>query len=286
MTMAASTTNAAEASPLRWWTAPQLNALAEGLDAPWRQWLDDWGLAPQHGVAVQCVLAHETPGQRTLQWEPIGARADAVAWIAAGPQGGRAAMYRALFGNPGQALELPISGIAGAMAGEVAGAAWCAALHCLAQALMLDGPAGLAPPPPFLWLRWSGAVVASLPLHGNGVHALLDAQTVQAWLGARGGALATNTIARAGSTASLQSVALAMAANVLPVRAELDGCEIALGALQELRVGDVVRLSHALDAPLRMAGPGQEHLGAGWLGQRAGVKAVELMRRPEAAVAA
>lgn len=279
--MAAS--NPAEASPLRWWTAPQLDALASCLDAPWRQWLADWGLAPQGGgVAVQCMQAHEAHDLAALQWELLGARSGAVAWIAVGSQHGPAAMHSALFGMPGQALKQPVEGIAA----EVAGAAWRDAQHRLAQALMLDEPAGVAPPPASLLKPWSGAVVATLSLRGAAVHAMLGAQTVQAWLVAHGGGLATTTAARAKAAGNLEPVAQALAARVLPVRAELDGCEIGLGALQGLRVGDVVRLSHALDAPLRMVGPGREHLGGGWLGQRAGVKAVELMRRPEAAVAA
>jgi flagellar motor switch protein FliM len=70
----------------------------------------------------------------------------------------------------------------------------------------------------------------------------------------------------------------ALAERPLELHVELEGCELDVGALQDLQVGDVVRLAHGLDRPVcvRHAGASLCHA---YIGRRGNRKAVELAGR-------
>lgn len=59
---------------------------------------------------------------------------------------------------------------------------------------------------------------------------------------------------------------------------QLESVELSLGQLQVLTLGDVLLLPHALDRPLRLMTDDGVTLCEGYLGQKRGVKAVELAR--------
>jgi hypothetical protein len=60
------------------------------------------------------------------------------------------------------------------------------------------------------------------------------------------------------------------------VRVHLEGCELALGVLQDLRPGDLLRVRHRVDAPASVHAPQGALLFRGFLAARGGSKAVEL----------
>jgi hypothetical protein len=68
----------------------------------------------------------------------------------------------------------------------------------------------------------------------------------------------------------------ALAAEPLALRVMLDGAELNLGQLQELRLDDVVPLAHLLDAPALVTAADGTPVCHGWLGQSEGHMAVEL----------
>jgi len=72
------------------------------------------------------------------------------------------------------------------------------------------------------------------------------------------------------------NVLQALGAHLMPLHAELAEVELSLGQLQDLAVGDVVRLAHPLDAPLQIKTQTGQTLCAAWLGQQQGHLAVEL----------
>jgi hypothetical protein len=67
------------------------------------------------------------------------------------------------------------------------------------------------------------------------------------------------------------------------VRVHTASFELDLGALTSARVGDVLRTTHALEAPLVVSAPGADGRSAhaicgAYLGKAAGARAVELLR--------
>jgi hypothetical protein len=119
------------------------------------------------------------------------------------------------------------------------------------------------------WNRWNGAVVAQLP--GCGL-LLMQAGVVRAMARGRG--------LRSGETGGQPLVALrdALRAAPMQVQVELVGCELEVGELQALQVGDVVALRHRTDAPAFLCRSGGDVLLSGWLARTRGRKAIELAR--------
>lgn len=68
----------------------------------------------------------------------------------------------------------------------------------------------------------------------------------------------------------------ALADRRVTLRVMLEGAQLNLGQIQALRVGDVVPLSHRLDAPTLVVGSDGRQVCDGWLGQSGGHLAVEL----------
>src|SRR5207253_1329251 len=90
---------------------------------------------------------------------------------------------------------------------------------------------------------WSGDVLVTLPW---GAQMLLEAGLVDALLKRRSDRNpATNRLA----ATPLVPVCDALADTELTLRVELAPCELGLGALQALQVGDVVRLQHGVGQP-------------------------------------
>jgi hypothetical protein len=119
---------------------------------------------------------------------------------------------------------------------------------------------------------WAGAVVANLPL---GMRMLMTATLVDALLKRRGIARSLAPSPRGG----LVAVREALSNTSYAVEVQLDGCEIEIGALQDLQVGDVLRIQHPLDAPASVRSDGGATLFNGFLARSRGRKAVELAPR-------
>jgi len=120
---------------------------------------------------------------------------------------------------------------------------------------------------------WSGALEVALSATLD-MRVLLRGEAVEAWC-------ASNTVPRAASTrapvAPLSTALEALAEHSVALQVQLRGCELEVGCLQELRVGDVVRLPHPLDAPVFFVGPSDTALLGGYLGRVDERKAVELV---------
>jgi len=79
------------------------------------------------------------------------------------------------------------------------------------------------------------------------------------------------------ATAPRQSLGQALDGQLVGLRVLLAGTELNLGQLQDLRLDDVVPLAHALDAPAQLVGTTGSPVCEGWLGQRDGRIAIELV---------
>lgn len=246
---------------LRSWSDLQLSAQALALQRAVQAWQRDWGLAASE---VTCVPAGEDDAAR---WQPLPGAARAW-WrdSGAGDAQLREALQLALFATPSDAAAADRLDAAG-LAAEVAQSAWTDFWNRFA-ALAQGQDAG---DPHQCFQPWSGAVVATLPWCGLTLRLLLAGAEAEALLppAAR--------VARAAPPPA-EPLARAIAPLRCTVRAELAPVELSLGAVHALRVGDVLELSHPLDAPLLARTEGGALLAEAYLGKAAGHRAIELAR--------
>lgn len=248
------------ARPLQAWTGQQLDALAAALGRALADWRAAWGLAGD-APALRCEAATSEAALRS-GWVPL-AEGVAGAWLHV-PADAGARLQRDLFGDAGGALAATVAQECAHDAGQR-----------LAAVLRLPPePAAELQPPPGTGLPWSGAVQAELA-GTPGWSLLLGAAAMRAWCAQRG-LRAQDTPARA-APEPLCSAAEALGARTLPLDVRLAGCELDLGTLQGLQIGDVVRLSHRLDAPARLTDAGGKTLFDGFLVAQKGRKALELV---------
>jgi hypothetical protein len=262
------------AAPLAWWTPQQLDEVAAVVRGAWTSWTQDWVLVspqfPPSGDA-NCSLAHDTLGLAETSWCPLGTRQGAAAWIELRP-GPTDKIRDALFGadSAGVALE-PRDGIALA----VAQSAWSALLDALRETLGVERDDSQISPAPELFKPWSGCVKVARPNAVAAHSLLLNGLCVRRLL-----ALPSLPVSgqRQVSQVPLSPLAEALSASKVLVRAELAGCELDIGDLEDLAVGDVVALAHALDEPLQVAFA-RDRLCAAFMGRQGGFKAIELVRQ-------
>lgn len=239
---------------LRSWSDLQLSALALALQRTLQAWQRDWGL-PAGEVA--CVPAGE---EGTAHWQPLPGAAHAWCRDAALSDAQlREALQVALFASPA-ADRLD----AQSLAAELAQAAWTDfwnRMGALAHGAEAADPYRCFQP-------WSGAVVASLPWCGRTLRLLLAGAEAEALLppAPRAAPQPTEPLLRA--IAPLRCT----------VRAELAPVELSLGAVHALRVGDVLELSHPLEAPLLARSESGALLAEAYLGKAGGHRAIELAR--------
>ncbi len=246
------------ARPLLAWSDRQLAAVGGALETVFHAWRSDWGLAPPSSGAVACEPAE--PGNAAHAWQCLGGTGEGAAWTS--PTGNEASqLASALFGDTPQVTPL---------LAEIGGACWSNALERLRAALRLDAVASAPAAPPARALTpWSGHVVANLPWDAR---LLLEAPLVRALVDAAGAAREP----RAPLAAARVPLERALAAAELKLQVQLEGCELAVGSLQDLQLGDVVRLRHRVDAPATVILSGGAALFSGFLARSRGRKAVEL----------
>jgi hypothetical protein len=165
------------------------------------------------------------------------------------------------------------------IAQSIAARAWTELANSLRETLALD-PAELAGPAADSFKVWSGCVVVSTPgSRRMPRNLLLNAECVRALLASQGRGVAAPA---SWPRMTLTPLAHALVDRKLPIRVELSACELDLGSLQGLRVGDIIPLPHSLDAPLLVSTTQEIPVCAGFLGRQGGFKAIELVREAHA----
>lgn len=250
------------ARPLLWWTHAQLDALALALAGPWAAWLREWHGVSDGAAGVECVLSHEAQGV-AAGWAGLAAAGDAIAWWDARAPGGEP-VRTALFGA---GTTVASTSLAAAMENK----AWEALAVELAMALGLQRQPGDDGPPAADHAPWSGGVVASLSAPAATLRLFLNGACASKVLGA----------ARTADAPAAKLPPVVEGISQLPARAsvELAGCEIDLGDLQAVKVGDILRLPQALDEPMQVK-IGSRPVCAAYLGRRGNSRAVELLHAP------
>jgi hypothetical protein len=253
------------ATPLRWWSAQQLDAVAARLAPLWAAWLSDWRPASVRGEPrVACRLAWELRTDAERQWSGLGKGLNGSAWTRTAEE--RAGnVHEALFGAAGRSSRAPLSR---ALAAEAA-----ADLEGRLRAELGTPTRAVGAPLPLQLRPWSGAVVVSLTVEASVVFELLLDGDLAA---SRVPSVASSPAPTAAAPLpTLVPADAACRAQQVRVDIRLAGCELDLGTLAGIRVGDIIPMTHSLESPLQMVVEGRT-LGSGFLGRHGNVKAIEL----------
>jgi Type III flagellar switch regulator (C-ring) FliN C-term len=261
------------------WSTRQIESLVRRLSTIAEDWRLAWGF--ETGSDLQTLAGDLTvPEAGVGCWALLqeAQHAPAQAWINA-PSGLDLELGRLLFGADGQ------DGIAREVAG-VARSDLMLRLHgFFAGAGASTGLPQRAGQREHLWpvfeaaaqRLWSGALGIELRLDGHRLSLLLGGDLVAMLL-----PLAPPSMS-ADAASDSRPVALreALARQTVDLRVCLNDVELSLGSLGNLHSGDVLRLSHTVDQPLAVLGPSGATVCLGWLGGRAGQRALQLAPRQE-----
>jgi hypothetical protein len=240
---------ATPARPLLAWRGEQLQQIAAAFERACRAWEAAWGLAHTHAVSCRSPAAADME----KHWGGLAGGLQGDAWIHV-PSDLREQVGRELFG---------LAPVVSPIASEVLDACIASLRAHLVEVLHGCAGANLPAPDAQALDAWSGWVC--LQLHA-GAMLLVD--------GCSARALAAPAPTPAAPVAGLLA---ALAGTCLELRVQLQDFELELGTLQDLQLGDVVRLGHALDAPATVTGPGAKALFSGLLVRTGDRKAVELI---------
>lgn len=244
-------------TPLLAWRGKQLAMLAGKIDAVLAAWASDWGIPPALCTAVDCIPAEDAGG---VGWQGLGGAESGAAWVHATEEG-RAQLAGALFRGAPQATPL---------IEEIAQACRSDAVSRLRSLLALPDMGPCAGPAHSALSAWSGSLVVSLPF---GARLLLAADVVRKLVAAAGSAPPAG---RAVASGALQGIPEAIGDRELRIEVSLEGCDIEIGALQDLQLGDVLRLRQGLDKPASVSVADGTPVFSGFLVRSRGRKAIEL----------
>lgn len=282
-------------------------AIATAVADALRRWRADWGLlsANEAHENLRCACLDASEWKRrhdatfaSTPWRLAGADGDKAAlWWAVVPPGlpGRLAtpstmLLAQLFDAHAGIVSAsahdarPIRGIAQ----ELADLALTDCAHALARVFRFEFDASsdealnaMQSVPVACFEVWSGALVLSTPWCGGELRILIDDACASRLLGPRPASPAPN--ARPGR-AALTPVLRGLDSEPIGLDVALNPFELELGMLSALRVGDVVRTTHRLDAPLTASTAGGDVLSEAYLGRCGPARAAELLsiaRAPE-----
>lgn len=258
---------AAYAQPLRWWNAAQTEALAVAVGTECESWRDGWKVATP--AEVRCGVASEAKvgGQ---DWRCLGARGAALAWYRGASS---QAISAAMFGTPGaQDGQAP-----GQIAADLAAEFVQQGKQRIAAVLDLHlESSGVDLSPSEATRAWSGGVHVAIALPAGELELLANGDCVERWLENRG---LLRTTCPPAVRPPLCGVAEALAHRGISLRASLAPCQVDVAQLRDLRPGDVLCLSHAIDAPLSISDARGTFIWPAYLGSAGPFKAVELGAR-------
>jgi hypothetical protein len=241
------------------WSVAELAAAAAVLHGVVRAWAADWGVRLEPAEQSTCGPAKED--DISSKACPLGSSAVGAAW--------RIATCGTALGHRLFSRDVADGSLAAQVVEACERDAWVRIRNALD---LRDDRTDGFPPLANLCRAWAGTARVNLPL---GLCMLLTAPLVNALLKEQGVARAKVSPARD----ALIPVREALANTSYPVQVQLDGCEIDMGALSDLQVGDVLRIRHSLDAPAAVLGPGEVALFQGYLARCRGRRAIELAPR-------
>jgi hypothetical protein len=264
----------ASARSLYWWSSAQLNEMARRLQTTWQVWLRNWAVLPDRDLLeVRCALAWEAePRLAARQWSTLGTVGSACAWFHVAGDSAlvtSSALFGSNFGDRAESANTPI-------ASAVVQQAHSELLEAMRDRFGLELSSSDRAPGANLFRPWSGAVVVSLGPESAGGHLLLlNSEAVNQLM--VGYEQKPANLAQDARLPPPVGVVAALADKAVRVRVGLAPCELDLGALCGLRIGDIIPLPHLLDTALTVS-VGGDPVCTGFLGRQGAARAVELVR--------
>lgn len=297
----------AQIRPLLSWSAAQRAALCSAIDAIAAQWSGDWsvdiasldGGAQVAGTDAADSKWNALPGVLGIGWALQRAsdldRSTVPAQLVKPAPQPSTLLLKAIFGNVGEGGASSSAGAQASrqtMAQDVAQAAWDD--WCARLGTAFGVPDGA---PDFFGDfddPWSGVVVVRMAWCGETLLLAFDGACMSRWIEREGMRAARQPPSMPGE--KLAPLREALASSTVAVAIELSPIDVDLGALASLRVGDVLRTTHALESPLtvrRVTGPISSDrtrieadkalpLCEAFLGRQGHRLAIELVRMPPA----
>lgn len=291
----------ADAAPklreLRVYSAEQRERVSAAISAMLLQWRGAWDWRGEHTEDESLQVAVRDPADLLGgSWNPK--------WMACGPVPFGTSLLRMRWtaGNVDLVTpEIPVEQFAAylwgavddrhlpeptpapeSMAAEMARSMWQDFLRRWVLAAMPQGSAADSSPEIeeriVDWLcpgEFSGALLAQFSVASLQWTVALEAANVEALLAKNGNgkpAIAQKPL----SQAIPVSLEKALRQRMVTFDAYLRPCTISLGALQNLRVGDVIALEHPLDQPSEVFSANRERVAHAWMTQTSGFKSLEL----------
>ena len=282
--------HSSRAVPLHAWSRADKDRVAAHVAQVIRAWRENWlaDAAPQGAAEITVKDLHDSPDEGA-QWHVSAPTAMTWRYVpdvaAAGRMDGESpvvsALQLALFG-PSDRQAMPAA--AAPLSVPVARLAWEDLRNRLA--LLAGGDGALqelalapqaAPASRAEFSRWSGALLLQMRWPSGTLEFHVPHQIATAWLGGPRSRAATPDASRmTGDNVAPVRLAQAISQSTIQLRAMLGEVTLNLGDLLNLQLGDIVPLTHALDAPVQMVNDAGESLCCAWLGQLDGLVAVEL----------
>jgi flagellar motor switch/type III secretory pathway protein FliN len=301
---------------LQWWSVEQQARLAAAVEQALLKWKREWGLGPAEPAQslVTCVMAFDASNVRSfnvMEWKSApfaGATVDArqMWWNLSAPDQSRKTVHAihtapegrgeyelldpvlaALFGAPPEQRLTNYAGDASDMAAQVGRDALASLWRDIGRSLRPEAPLADTTPasddvanpshpvPAEYFHPWSGAVVLKLQWCGREMRLLLGPGNVERCLHDHS-LKPVQEQRREPATAPTWEALLGLAC---AVQVELQPIELSLGDIKALRVGDVIGLTHNLDAPLLLKTACGELLCDAFLGRNGEQRAIELSLR-------
>ncbi|VVE50601.1 hypothetical protein PCO31110_04723 [Pandoraea communis] len=270
--MSATSSNGVQWRALHAWSKHHCSTLESHWRDQLRSFMAQWSAGTLHesDVRVAAVLpeAHEKVHAVIGLYATQDSTSQAWLWAssASGTQSVPRAMAAALFGHPAGALGEGSLGVA------------CDALAALARSLGFDRyETENALPLASLAEPWAGGLSLSFLIGASRWTVALSARSVERLaerLGMTFSASDASTVKRHDAVPLSEALGNAR----VTLRAKLAGPSLTLGALADLREGDIVALPHDLSMPLQIETSTGERVCFGYLGRRADRLAIELTR--------
>ncbi|MFZ6876360.1 FliM/FliN family flagellar motor switch protein [Undibacterium sp. Di27W] len=263
---------------MRWWSALHLDLISGRFDALNAAWDKDW-LASGESKAARAMLASEGSAKtkESASWRVFYQSDKPFFWLQL-PTKHLDHVQEALFADAGSTIGGSKS--KGNIGKSVASCAWEDYLVKLTELLVpantdikIDSPAQ------HLYKAWSGAVQVHLQWCGMTLMLLLSQTCVEQLLGKDllNAEAEKRSISHKPPKSKLAPLMQAMQHKKVRIRVELSPCEIEIGNLQQIQVGDVIPLPHGLEQALQVKFASGEILCQAYLGVQGQKKAIEIM---------
>ncbi|MFZ6747090.1 FliM/FliN family flagellar motor switch protein [Undibacterium sp. JH2W] len=263
---------------MRWWSAQHLDLISGRFDALNAAWDKDW-LASGESKATRTLLASEGSAgiKESASWRVFYQSDTPFFWLQL-PTKHLDHVQETLFTNAGSTTGGSRS--KGNVGKSVASSAWEDYLLKLTELLVpantdmkIDAPAQ------YLYKAWSGAVQVPLQWCGMTLMLLLSQACVEQLLGKDllNAEAEKRSMSHKPPRSRLAPLMQAVQHKKVRIRVELSPCEIEIGNLQQMQVGDVIPLPHGLEQALQVKFANGGILCEAYLGVQGQKKAIELM---------